>query len=145
MGNNRKLQFAIRAALAASVASASVPIAMSQTVASTTAASTASDATLQEVVVTGSRLQQSPNEVSISPVTSVTAADIQATGFVRTEDVLNNLPQVVAEQSSGTSISSNGTATVSLRGLGSQRTLVLVNNKRCRAQASYPRSATAPT
>jgi iron complex outermembrane recepter protein len=130
MGNNRKLQFAIRAALAASVASASVPIAMSQTVASTTTASAASDATLQEVVVTGSRLQQSPNEVSISPVTSVTALDIQATGMVRTEDILNNLPQVVAEQSSGTSISSNGTSTVSLRGLGSQRTLVLVNGKR---------------
>jgi outer membrane receptor protein involved in Fe transport len=50
--------------------------------------------------------------------------------LVRTEDLLNNLPQVIAEQSSGTSISSNGTATVSLRGLGSQRTLVLVNGKR---------------
>jgi outer membrane receptor protein involved in Fe transport len=130
MGNNRKLQFAIRAALAAAAASASVPIAMSQTVASTTSSSTASDATLQEVVVTGSRLQQSPNEVSISPVTSLTELDIQKTGLVRTEDLLNNLPQVIAEQSSGTSISSNGTATVSLRGLGSQRTLVLVNGKR---------------
>ena len=50
----------------------------------------------------------------------------------RTEDLLNNLPQVsVAEQSGGTSISSNGTATVSLRGLGSTaRTLVLVNGTR---------------
>ena len=130
MGNNRKLQFAIRAALAAAAASASVPIAMSQTVASATATGTAADTTLQEVVVTGSRLQQSPNDVSISPVTSVTALDIQQTGLVRSEDILNNLPQVIAEQSSGTSISSNGTATVSLRGLGSQRTLVLVNGTR---------------
>ena len=130
MGNNRKLQFAIRAALAAAAASASVPIAMSQTVASATTAGTAADTTLQEVVVTGSRLQQSPNDVSISPVTSVTALDIQQTGLVRAEDILNNLPQVIAEQSSGTSISSNGTATVSLRGLGSQRTQVLVNGKR---------------
>ena len=129
MGNNRKLQFAIRAALAAAAASASVPVALSQTVAATTA-STASDTTLQEVVVTGSRLQQSPNDVSISPITSVTALDIQQTGLVRSEDILNNLPQVIAEQSSGTSISSNGTATVSLRGLGSQRTLVLVNGTR---------------
>src|SRR5256885_14972825 len=40
------------------------------------------------------------------------------------------LPQAVAEQESGNSISSTGTATVSLRGLGSQRTLVLINGKR---------------
>jgi outer membrane receptor protein involved in Fe transport len=128
MGNNRKLQFAIRAALAAAATTAAVPIAMAQTVAATT--STASSTSLEEVVVTGSRLQQSPNDVSISPVTSITSLDIAQTGLVRAEDILNNLPQVIAEQSSGTSISSNGTATVSLRGLGSQRTLVLVNGKR---------------
>jgi len=88
------------------------------------------DTALQEVVVTGSRLAISPNDVSISPITSLDSLDIQKSGLVRTEDLLNNLPQVVAEQSSGTSISSNGTATVSLRGLGSQRTLVLVNGTR---------------
>jgi iron complex outermembrane receptor protein len=95
-----------------------------------TAPAVANDTTLEEVVVTGSRLAISPNDVSISPVTSVTSLDIQQTGYVRAEDILNNLPQVIAEQSSGTSISSNGTATVSLRGLGSQRTLVLVNGTR---------------
>ena len=126
---NPKLQYAVRAALAAAAASAVVPMAYAQTApAAQTAA--ASDTALEEVVVTGSRLNQLPNEVSISPVTSLTDLDIQKTGLVRTEDLLNNLPQVIAEQSSGTSISSNGTATVSLRGLGSQRTLVLVNGKR---------------
>jgi iron complex outermembrane recepter protein len=85
---------------------------------------------LQEIVVTGSRLQQAPNDVSISPVTTVTALDVQQSGLVRAEDLLNNLPQVIAENSSGQSISSNGTATVSLRGLGSQRTLVLINGRR---------------
>jgi iron complex outermembrane receptor protein len=126
---NPKLQYAVRAALAAAAASAVVPMAYAQTApAAQTAA--ASDTALEEVVVTGSRLNQLPNEVSISPVTSLTSLDIAQTGLVRTEDLLNNLPQVIAEQSSGTSISSNGTATVSLRGLGSQRTLVLVNGKR---------------
>lgn len=142
MGNNRKLQFAIRAALAAAAASASVPMALAQTV---TTAGTAADTTLQEVVVTGSRLQQSLNDVSISPVTSVTALDIQQTGLIRAEDILNNLPQVAAEQSSGTSISSNGTATVSLRGLGSQRTLVLVNGTRLMPGAGIgPTVASSP-
>jgi len=123
MGNT-KLQYAVRAVLAAAAASAVVP-AHAQT-----APAAASDTALQEVVVTGSRLAISPNDVSISPITSLDSLDIQKSGLVRTEDLLNNLPQVVAEQSSGTSISSNGTATVSLRGLGSQRTLVLVNGTR---------------
>jgi outer membrane receptor protein involved in Fe transport len=125
MGNNRKLQYAVRFALAAAAASAAAPVAMSQ-VAATPSSTTA----LEEVVVTGSRLQLAPNDVSISPVTTVTAIDIAQTGLVRTEDLLNNLPQVVAEYGGGQSISSNGTASVSLRGLGSQRTLVLVNGRR---------------
>jgi outer membrane receptor protein involved in Fe transport len=141
MGNNRKLQYAIRAVLAAAAATSAVPIALSQTV----AANNTNDTTLQEVVVTGSRLQQSPNDVSISPVTSITQLDIQQTGLVRTEDLLNNLPQVVAEQSSGTSISSNGTATVSLRGLGSQRTMVLINGTRMMPGAGIgPTVASSP-
>jgi iron complex outermembrane recepter protein len=123
MGNT-KLQYAVRAVLAAAAASAVGP-AYAQT-----APAVANDTTLQEVVVTGSRLAISPNDVSISPITSLGSLDIQKSGLVRTEDLLNNLPQVVAEQSSGTSISANGTATVSLRGLGSQRTLVLVNGTR---------------
>ena len=73
---------------------------------------------------------QAPNDVSISPITSVSQEDIKQTGLVRTEDVLQNLPQVAVEQTSGNSISSVGVATVSLRGLGSQRTLALVNGRR---------------
>jgi iron complex outermembrane receptor protein len=126
MGNNRKLQYAIRAAIAMAGATAASPAAFSQTV----AAANEPAGEIQEVVVTGSRIQQNPNDVSISPIISVTALEIAQTGLVRTEDLLNNLPQVVAEQSSGQSISSNGTATVSLRGLGSQRTLVLINGRR---------------
>jgi iron complex outermembrane recepter protein len=128
MGNNRKLQFAIRAALTAAAATAAVPAALAQTVAANTTATT--DTTLQEVVVTGSRIAVAPNDISITPITTVTALDIQQTGLIRTEDILNSLPQVTAEQGSGQSISSVGTSTVSLRDLGSQRTLVLVNGIR---------------
>ena len=124
--SSRALRHAVRFTLAASAMAAGAPAAYAQTAPAPTAAA----ATVQEVVVTGSRIQQSPNEISISPVTSVTSTDIQQTGLTRTEDLLNNLPQVVAEQGSGLSISSNGTATISLRGLGSNRTLVLVNGRR---------------
>jgi iron complex outermembrane receptor protein len=135
MGNNRKLQFAIRAALATAAATAAVPIALSQTVSTTPAPSPA----LEEVVVTGSRIQ-SPNLQSISPITSVTAADITATGLTRTEDILNNLPMVFAGQNSTVSNGADGTATVDLRGLGPQRTLVLVNSRRLGPGAGDGRS-----
>src|SRR5580692_406594 len=84
---------------------------------------------LQGVVVTGSRIA-APNLESISPVTAITSEEIKTTGVVRIEDLLNSLPQVVADQGSGLSMGSNGTATLNLRGLGAQRTLVLVNGRR---------------
>lgn len=84
---------------------------------------------IQEVVVTGSRIS-SPNMVAISPVTSVSSEDIAVTGSTRIEDIMNRLPQVFAAQGSTLSNDSDGTATVNLRGLGSNRTLVLVNGRR---------------
>jgi len=129
MGNDRKLLFAIRAALATAATLSQVPAALSQTVAANNESAT-SDAALQEVVVTGSRIATAPNDISISPITTVSQLDIAQSGLIRTEDILNNLPSITAEQGSGESIGSTGTATVSLRDLGSQRTLVLVNGIR---------------
>jgi iron complex outermembrane recepter protein len=83
----------------------------------------------EELTITGSRIV-SPNLESISPVTSITSEDIGATGKVRIEDIINQLPQAFAAQGGNISNASNGTATVDLRGLGSSRTLVLVNGRR---------------
>ncbi len=92
-------------------------------------AAIAQEGEIEQIVVTGSRIAI-PNLEAISPVASITAADIKATGATRVEDVLNDLPQVFAAQGSTVSNGSNGTATVDLRGLGSNRTLVLVNGRR---------------
>jgi iron complex outermembrane receptor protein len=99
--------------------------------AATETASTAAPAqTLQTVVVTGTLIALSPNDVSISPVTSVSQASFAKVGAVRIEDQLQNLPQFTAAQNSGESIGSNGTASVNLYGLGATRTLVLINGRR---------------
>src|SRR4029078_4404948 len=84
---------------------------------------------MDEVVVTGSRIV-STNLQSISPVTAIGAEELDQAGKTRIEDVLNQLPQAFAAQGGNVSNASDGTASVALRGLGSQRTLVLVNNKR---------------
>jgi iron complex outermembrane receptor protein len=103
----------------------------SSTAEAATAAATASDTstTLEEVVVTGSRIA-TPNIDSISPITAISAGEIANSGVTRVEDILNSLPQVVADQGSGLSMGSTGTATINLRGLGAQRTLVLINGRR---------------
>jgi outer membrane receptor protein involved in Fe transport len=89
----------------------------------------AADSTIQEVVVTGSRIAQ-PNLETTSPVSQLTADDIAVQGVTRVEDLINQLPQAFAAQNATVSNGSTGTATVNLRGLGSPRTLVLVDGRR---------------
>lgn len=84
---------------------------------------------LPEVIVTGTRIPE-PIDVAISPVISVTAETIERSGVTRIEDLLNSLPQVYAGQNANVSNGADGTAEVNLRGLGSVRTLVLVNGRR---------------
>lgn len=88
---------------------------------------TAADA--GDVVVTGSRIPQ-PNLESASPVTVLGAADVKQSGVTRVEDLINSLPQVFAGQGAGISNGATGTATLDLRGLGTNRTLVLINGRR---------------
>ena len=124
--SKRVVSQAVRLALVTGIGSAGPSVVLAQAIPAENAAA----APVEELVVTGSRLLQAPNDISISPIASVSSEQIGRTGLVRVEDVLNMLPQVQMEQGSGNSISSLGNATVSLRGLGSQRTLVLINGRR---------------
>jgi iron complex outermembrane recepter protein len=127
MTNSRRLHAAVRLAVATAAAAGVAPALQAQE--APAAQAEASPAPLAEVVVTGSRLQ-TPNETSISPITTISAADVQATGLTRVEDILNNLPMVFAGQNATTSNANDGQATVDLRGLGNQRTLTLVDGLR---------------
>ncbi len=85
--------------------------------------------TSDTIIVTGTRIA-SPNLKAVAPVTSVSSADIKIAGTAKAEDLLNQLPQVVAAQSSTLSNGATGTATISLRGLGDTRTLILIDGRR---------------
>jgi outer membrane receptor protein involved in Fe transport len=89
----------------------------------------AQDSEIEQIVVTGSRIKMA-NLEGTSPVTQVTSADIQTQGVTRVEDLINQLPQAFAAQNANVSNGATGTATVNLRGLGSARTLVLVDGRR---------------
>ncbi|MFN4296017.1 MAG: TonB-dependent receptor domain-containing protein [Brevundimonas sp.] len=84
---------------------------------------------VEEVVITGTRIAQA-NLVTTSPVTQVTGEEITNAGVSRVEDLVNQLPQIFAGQTSTTVNGSSGTATVDLRGLGPARTVVLVDGRR---------------
>nr|WP_315211734.1 TonB-dependent receptor [uncultured Duganella sp.] len=84
---------------------------------------------MQKVEVTGSRIPTLNTEGS-SPITVLSAKDIKADGVRNVEDIVNNLPQAFAAQGASLSNGATGTATVNLRNLGADRTLVLVNGKR---------------
>ena len=81
------------------------------------------------VVVTGSRIAKQ-DFTSNSPVVTVGEAQFELTGTVNTESLLNTLPQVVPGLDRTSNNPGGGIATIDLRGLGTNRTLVLVDGQR---------------
>jgi iron complex outermembrane receptor protein len=83
----------------------------------------------ERVEITGSRIKTVQTE-GTSPVVVLGKEAIQLEGVRNAEQLLNNLPQVFADQGGTVSNGATGTATVNLRNFGSNRTLVLVNGRR---------------
>jgi outer membrane receptor protein involved in Fe transport len=84
------------------------------------------------IIVTGSRIRR-PNLDSPVPITSISAEELTQTGDVNVGDRLNDLPSLRSTFSQSNSTRFIGTAGVNLldlRGLGVERTLVLVNGRR---------------
>ena len=88
---------------------------------------------IEEVVVTGSRIQRDPNTIAAQPVQSLSAEDIQLSGEFSITDVINDVPALFSSTTSENSIDSafaDGANILDLRGLGANRTLVLVDGRR---------------
>ncbi len=98
-----------------------------------TAMAQADDEAIEEIVITGSRIRTGRQAPSI-PIDTVSADDLRLSGFQNVEQVLNNMPQFVPERTASTNSTADptatGAATLNLRGLGGQRSLVLVNGRR---------------
>mgnify|MGYP005672892777 FL=1 len=87
----------------------------------------------EEIVVTGSRIKRADNISSPTPMVTLGEDQIENTGSVNVYDILNELPQAGDALSRGNTnftVGSSGVQTVNLRGLGSGRTLTLVNGRR---------------
>lgn len=84
---------------------------------------------LDTIVVTGSRIQ-SQTVTSSAPVTEIQREEFAINGATRVDDLVNQYPQLTPAFDSQTNNPSTGYATISLRNLGAERTLTLVNGRR---------------
>ncbi|HEX8578080.1 MAG TPA: TonB-dependent receptor [Allosphingosinicella sp.] len=99
----------------------------------------------QAITVTGSRIRR-PNLESAIPITSVGGEEFFQQGQTSVGDTLNDLPQLrstFAQQNPGAGVGIAGLNLLDLRGLGTVRTLVLVNGRR-HVAADILNNATSP-
>ena len=121
MNRNCLIRQAVRYAIAAAAVSTALP-AISQ--------EATPDPKLAEITVVGTRIARKDYEAT-SPVVTVSDETFRLSGEPQIETVLNQLPQLVPSITTTSNNPSNGgQANVDLRGLGTVRTLVLVDGAR---------------
>jgi iron complex outermembrane receptor protein len=126
MFTNSKLAKSIRLALAFGAVSA-----LSATAAIAQEAATESEEAIEKISVTGSRILKSEFSSS-SPISSFDEETIKAAGVASIDEFLKDIPAFTGYQM-GTSTnngSDEGQKKIDMRGLGFNRTLVLINGRR---------------
>ncbi|MDR6991555.1 TonB-dependent receptor [Luteimonas sp. 3794] len=120
-----KLRDAITFALIAGMTSiAGTGVALAQDAPASTSATE-----LDTITVTGSRIKSQTFTAS-SPITEISGEDFTQYGATTVEDLVNQSPQVDLSFDNFENNGSYGHATISMRNLGPERTLTLVNGRR---------------
>ncbi|MBR9783276.1 MAG: TonB-dependent receptor [Gammaproteobacteria bacterium] len=84
---------------------------------------------VEKIEVTGSRIRRTDIE-GANPVTVMSRVDIEKFGVTSIGDVLQAIPSAGSAINTNNNNGGDGTTTINIRGVGSNRTLVLVNGKR---------------
>ncbi|NQZ11455.1 MAG: TonB-dependent receptor plug domain-containing protein, partial [Algicola sp.] len=119
--------------LALIASSVSLALASPLTLAADEITTTVSDQKIEKIEVTGSHIRRTDME-GPSPVTSLSAADIARTGVTDLIGLFTKLPisgqGTFSTQANSSDDTANGGSSVSLRGLGADSTLILINGRR---------------
>src|SRR5688572_5856300 len=119
--NKQSLRSAIMAALATGM---SAPVLAQQ----------ADDESTQTVVVTGTRISRPSDFANSSPVDVINRDSIDKSGFANLQQLMEKMPSngsgAFSTRGNNQDSTANGAASISLRGLGADATLVLVNGRR---------------
>ncbi len=105
----------------------SASIIVAQTAFITTNTAFAQDS-VDEIIVTGSRIPLNPNLTSPVPVQTLDGDEFRLSGEISLADVINDVPALVSSLTAENSLT--GANALNLRGLGGDRTLTLVNGRR---------------
>ena len=89
----------------------------------------AQDAEIEQVIVTGTRITV-PGVESSSPISSIGANEIRLQQQTEVEKLVRILPAAAVADGQNVNNGTAGAATVNLRGLGTQRNLILMDGKR---------------
>jgi iron complex outermembrane receptor protein len=84
---------------------------------------------VERIEVTGSRIRRADVE-GANPVSVMTAIDIEKFGITSIGDVLQSIPSAGSAINTNSNNGGNGSTTLNIRGVGSNRTLVLINGRR---------------
>jgi iron complex outermembrane receptor protein len=123
MYSKKPLSNAVRVALLSGAASSLV-------FASQVNAAEEAKVSVERIEVTGSRINRTDVETA-SPVTVISSEFIAQSGYSSVEEILSAQPTAAGMNLGATTNNgSGGSATVNLRGMGAQRTLVLLNGRR---------------
>ncbi|RVU37418.1 TonB-dependent receptor [Rheinheimera riviphila] len=126
MHSNNKLNQAVRLALALGVTTTAL------FANSVSAQETTADNKVERIEVTGSKIKRI-GELSPTPVTVISGDMMVDAGITNVGELMSELPSAVvglSPETTNNSIFANGLSQTALRGLGSNRTLVLVNGRR---------------
>src|SRR5215218_7556162 len=89
---------------------------------------------LEEIYVTGSRIARASDFENPSPVVSFNKEELEKTGYTSLQQLLEKQPfagtGTFSTRGNNQDSTANGSAAISLRGLGADATLVLVNGRR---------------
>jgi outer membrane receptor protein involved in Fe transport len=121
MSSNFNVRQAVKLALLVSATPAVMSTAYAQ--------DTAGASGLDEIVVTGTRIT-TPGVVSSSPITSIGVEEITFQQSPEVQKSLVTLPGIQVADNSAVNNGTAGVATISLRGLGAQRNLIMIDGKR---------------
>ncbi len=122
----------LTAALISAIVISAAGAAQAQDAAPAAEAASSTPTDIDAVTVTGSRIKRI-GFVTPSPVIGISSEEIRSTGAVTIGDLMTTLPQLSATYTLGNSTRAIGTAglgLLDLRGMGTSRTLVLVNGRR---------------
>ncbi|CAM4096653.1 TonB-dependent receptor domain-containing protein [Pseudoalteromonas ostreae] len=119
-----KISLAVKHAFSAGVVSTALiyaPISVAE--------ETKVDKDVEVISITGSRIRQ-PGAMSASPIISIGEKELGFQQEPEVEQILRSLPATVPGDGSNANNGSAGASTINLRGLGAERSLVLMNGRR---------------